>query len=323
MAYPNYGSQAQVTGNALAISIFSSVDPQFLDVQYPERLWQKIIPESQRNTSVNAGAQTHVRRTKDRQGAAAFTSQLAGDNIPRVGVSIGAIASPLAVSAVGADIHNEDARQYEFGNLGSLPQDLQSAMVEAAANLVEVTVIFGDPTVEFLGWLNYPQVSVNAVGQNGTGVGFAWTTKTPYFIWYDVQVAIAAMYNNTNTLFIPDTIYLPPSQFMLLQQPMVIGGTSVAVSIFEYIKKNNGYTAITCKELKIEPIRYLTGAGSGGMDRMVVQCHDDKYQEIALPLALTMQAPIPIALGAAIFAEQKHGTYCNYQPATMAYWDGI
>jgi hypothetical protein len=59
------------------------------------------------------------------------------------------------------------------------------------------------------------------------------------------------------------------------------------------------------------------------MDRMVVQCHDDKYQELALPLALTMQAPIPIALGAAIFAEQKHGTYCNYQPATMAYWDGI
>ena len=325
MAFPTYGTQQIVTGNDLAFNIFASVDHNFLDVQYPERLWEKIVPPSQRNTSVNAGAQTHVRLTKDRQGAAGWVSRMAGSNIPRVNVSIGAITSPLAVSAVGWDIHNEDARQYKFGQLGSLPQDLSFAAVEAGANLIEVTTIFGDASVGFLGWLNYPGVPQYTVINQGTVAVplTTWTQKTPYQIWFDVYSAMVTQYTNSNTLFIADTVYLPPAQSALLDQPMVIGGTSVATSIREYLEKHNPCTSFTGKALKIESIRYLTGAGTGGTDRMVLQMHDDKYQEMALPLSLTMQAPIPIPLGASTFAEQKHGSFCNYQPYTMVYVDGI
>jgi hypothetical protein len=316
-----YGSQSQVTGAALAISIFSSVDHNFLDVEYPERLWKKVMG-SQVNGSVNAGAQNHVRMVKDYQAAAAFQGNTPGSNIPRVGLSIGAITSPLAVSAIGADITNEDARQYKFGQLGTLPQDLQAAMVEGCQNLIESTFFFGDASVGFIAWLSYTGITVITVPSTGTGSSPLWTAKTPYQIWYDINTALAYMYISTNTLFVPDTIYLPPAQFLLLQQPYVIGGVAVATSILKYVLENNVANALG-KTLKIEPIRYLAGAGTSATDRAVVMCHDKKYQEIAMPLPYTLQAPVPYGLGSSLFAEQKHGTYACYQPGTMLYMDGL
>ena len=328
-----YGSQSQVTGAALAISIFSQVDPNFLDVKYPERLWKKVM-QGQIDTSTNAGAQNRVKRTKDRQGAAAFQGNIAGANVPRVGLSIGAITSPLAASAIGAVITNEDARQYKFGQLGTLPQDLQFAMAEGCENLIENTTFFGDSSVGFVGWLSYTGIaagnvavsgnSANRAGPDGgtTSTTTVWTSKYPYAIWYDVNYALVQMYLNSNTLFVPDTVYLPPKQMAALQQPFVVGGVAVATSIRKYLLENN-FSNDMGKQLKIEAIRYLTGAGASGTDRMVVMCHDKEHQEISMPLPYTLQAPVPVELGSVLVAEQKHGSFVCYQPGTMLYQDGI
>jgi hypothetical protein len=318
----SYGSQTNVTGNSLAISIFSSLDPTFLSVEYPERLWKKVIGK-QINSGVNAGAQNHVHLVKDRHGAAAFMSPVRGANIPRVGVSMGAITVPLAVSAVGADITNEDARQYEFGNLGSLPQDLQVAMQDACENLIEAAFFFGDSSVNFNSFMAYTGVTVITVANNAGATSKLWTAKTALEIWADINTGIAYMYNASNTLFIPDTLYLPPSKFILLQQPMTIGGVAIGMSIQKYLEQNNAAVALG-GTFKIEPIRYLVNAGSTGIiDRGIFVHHDKKYQEMAFPLPYTMQAPVPIPLGATMVAEQKFGSFACYQPASMLYMDAF
>ena len=317
-----YGSQSTVTGNSLAISIFSSLDPTFLNVEYPERLWKKVIGK-QVNGAVAAGAQNHVHMTKDRHGVAGFMSPVRGANIPKVGVSMGAIIVPLAVAAVGADIFDEDARQYEQGNLGSLPQDLQFAMQDASENLIEASFFFGNAAVGFNSWLSYTGITVATAAQSAnSGNTRLWTGKTALEILADINAGIAAMYTGSNTLFVADTLYLSPARFLLLQQPMVIGGVAVAMSIMEYILKNNAAVALG-KTFKIEPIRYLATAGADSLNRAVFMCHDSKYQEMAFPIPYTLKAPVQIALGATMVAEEKFGSFACYQPGTMLYMDSL
>ena len=72
------------------------------------------------------------------------------------------------------------------------------------------------------------------------------------------------------------------------------------------------------------PIRYLVGVGTGSTaSRGVFIAHDSKYQEMAFPLPYTLQAPVPIPLGATLIAEQKHGSFACFQPASMFYMDGF
>jgi hypothetical protein len=318
----NFGSQAQVTGYALAVSIYDTLDPNFLDVIYPPRLWEKVF-KGQIVTNINAGAQNWVRMTKDKRGVAAFQGNIPGQNIPRVGLSIGALTTPLAASAVGADIWNEDARQYKAGNLGSLPQDLQEAMAIACANLIEVTTFFGDVNVGFNPFLSYTGITVVSAALDGAGTSRLWSAKTAMEIFTDINSALASFWTNSNTLFNADTIYLPPAQYALLQQPFILTSGGAYMSVLEYVKKNNIAVANDGGELRIECIRYLKGAGAGGLDRMIVMKHDKDYQAVPVPMAYQLQAPVPKELGSTLIAEQKHGSLAIFQQASVMYVDGI
>jgi hypothetical protein len=332
----SFGGQSQVSGYALAVSIYDTLDPNFLDVKYPKRLWEKVF-KGQTVTNINAGAQNWVRMSKDKRGQAAFQGNIPGANIPRVGLSIGALTTPLAASAIGADITNEDARQYKAGNLGTLPQDLQEAMQIGLSNLVEVTTFFGDVNVGFNPFLSYTGITVVSAALNGGGTSRLWSAKTGLEIWQDINSALTTFWTNSNTIMVADAVYVPPAQYALLQQPLTVGGVVVSSSVLKYLKENNIAVAEGVDEmsgsqdgkdgkggeLKILPIRYLKGAGVGGLDRMIVMKHDKDYQAIPIPLPPQMQAPVPKELGSTLIAEQKHGSLAIFQQASVLYVDGI
>ena len=131
-----YGSQSNVTAQELAFSIYTEVDAAFFDVEYPDKDWYKVVKEDQVNSSINPGATSYAARIRDRQGTAKFIGKGPVNDIPKVGQSIGAIEVPLAFSAVGATLNNEDARQYQFGFNSNLAQDLGECMREACDNLI-------------------------------------------------------------------------------------------------------------------------------------------------------------------------------------------
>lgn len=321
---PTYGGSAQADALGLAISIFDSVNSTFLEVKYAEHLWRKVLSPDQIIGDVNVGAQNFVKMVRDQRGMAAFQSQTSNNNIPRVGLSLGAILVPLQASAVSSSITNEDERQYKAGNLGTLTKDLGGVMRKACENLIETTVIFGDTSVGFQGFLSYTGIPTTNPAVNGNN-DTEWINKTGLEIWKDVQDAITYMWTQTRQIFIPGKIYLPPVQFSYLNQPMVIGGTVVAQSVYQYIMANNLYKQITGKELEIIPFRYCTGAGAGtpASDRMVLMDASPENQGMPFPLPYALTAPVPMPLGAAFFAEQKHGSFACFQPASMLYVDGI
>ena len=318
-----YGSQPNVTAQELAFSIYTEVDAAFFDVEHPEHDWYKVVTEDMVISSINPGATSYAARIRDRQGTAAFVGKAENNNIPKVGQSIGAIEVPLAASAVGATLNNEDARQYQFGFNSNLAQDLGQAMREACDNLIEQTVFFGDNSVGFRGFLNYNGITVTNAA-TGAGGSTTWASKTAKEIVKDVNDALTKVWTDSKGLFLPNVVFLPMAQYALLaNMPFELTSGVSFSSALTYLKTNNLYSNRRGGELEIIPIRYLAGAGVGQADRMVVQDRNKKNQGLPFPLPYTVQQPVPVPLGAEFYAEQKHGSYFIRQNLSTLYVDGI
>lgn len=322
-AGPTYGPQSNVQVADIAFSIHSAVDSSFYDVMYPDKEWYNIINEDQVMEDINAGATSYSYITRDKQGTAAFIGNGPNNDIPMVGQSAGAVQVPIAYSAVGAEITNEDARQYQFGFNGNLAQDLGEAMRTACDNLVETSVIFGYEPLGLLPWINYPGLTTVTAAQ-GAGGATEWSTKTAQEIARDINNALTSMWENSRTLFKPLDIFIPLAQFAYLSDlPVVIGTTGTAETAVNWIPKNNIMYQITGQELRVHPSRYLKGAGAGAVDRMVIMDRKREYQCLPFPLPYLLSQPIPQPLAAQWFAEQKFGSFHVRQQGSMMYVDGI
>ncbi len=330
-AGPTTGAAANVTAADIAFSISTQLDNEFYDILYPDREWYNVVTEEQIYSDVNPGATSYAYMSRNRHGAAAFIGHGPNNDIPMVGQSLGAVQVPIAYAAVGAEVTNEDARQYTFGVNGNLAQDLGQAMREACDNLMEVSILFGVPDLGFSGWINYPGITVmTPKASAGTPASTKWANKTPMEIVNDVNMALTAIWKNSRTIFKPTTIFLPLDQYALItSMPMVIGGTNsssgtgIAVNVIDYLVKNNIMYRTTGKELEIIPSRYLGGAGAGGSDRMVIMDRRKENQIMPFPLPYQLSEPQPKPLAVAWYAENKFGSYHVRQQGSMAYVDGI
>lgn len=311
--------------NALdvALSLHTDLDKQFYDVEFPDKEWYDIVDKTQVKTDVNVGATTYSYITRNRQGKAAFVGNGSVNNIPMVAQTIGAVQVPVAYAAVGAEITQEDARQFQYGFNADLATELGETMREALDNLMEESIVFGNDQLGFQGWINYKGITV-ATASAGASSDTTWDKKTAQEIVKDINDALAGVWNDSKTLFKPLDVFLPLKQFALLAEtPMVINGTGLAQTALEYIVKNNIMYRVTGQELRIHPSRYLEGAGTAGADRMVVMDRSVKNQVLPFPLPYTLSQPVPEALGAKWYAESKFGSYHVRQAGSMRYVDGI
>ena len=323
---PTFGGQANVQASEIAFSIFTSVAAEFFDVLYPDYDWRNVLLQEQIISEVSPGAISYGYMSRDMQGRAAYTANIAGDNIPLVGQSAGAVTVPLAVSMIGAKITNEDARQYAFGFNATLSSDLTEVMMKGSENLTESSFFFGDTSIGFLPWLDYPNITKGTAAATGTAGGTTWASKVgnPSLMVADVNNAITAQWSVTRGLFKLGSLFLPFSQFSLLANtPMVLGGVQLNVTAMAFLKENNLYTQLTGKPLVIMPLRYLTGVGGGPSDRLVLSDRNRQNQCMPFPIPYTPLPPVPGAASTLFVAENKTGSYHVRRTQSMYYLDGI
>ena len=246
-AAPTSGAACNVTAADIAFELTTQLDSQFYDVLYPDREWYNIVLEEQIYSDINPGATSYAYMSRNRHGAAAFIGHGPNNDIPMVGQSMGAVQVPIAYAAVGAEVTNEDARQYSFGVNGNLAQDLGGAMREACDNLMELSIIFGTPDLGFNGWINYPGLTVmTPEASSAVPASTKWEDKNGVEIVRDINSALNFLWQNSRTIFKPTTIFLPLKQFaQITNMPMVIGatsassGTGIAVNVIDYVVTNN------------------------------------------------------------------------------------
>lgn len=311
------GAQTLITATELVISMYDDVEAGFYDALYPEILWRTVLPPESVKTNVNPGAQSHVYRSRDTKGMGQFVN---GDpaNIPRVGQVIGQVTVPILDAAIGATLTDSEARRAQFSQQTALAQDYGDIMKKGTEYHVERTFFFGNSSANFQPFLNYD-------GLLEISVGNLWSASDPAQMVADMNSWLTTMWVNSKTIHMPDTIFLPPSQFALLTTAYVIGGGSVgvAMSALEYIRKNNIYTATTQKELNIKSLRYLEGAGANGVNRAIIMEWNPRNFVLPFPLAYQLSQPVPIALGVDMFAEYIFGSFNVRYPMAMVYADGL
>jgi hypothetical protein len=169
------------------------------------------------------------------------------------------------------------------------------------------------------GLVNNPSVSTSnvAVGASGSTL---WATKTPDEILADVNTLLTNTYLNSGTAILPDELRLPPVQFSYLVSQKVSNAGNV--SILEFLRNNSMTNASYGKPLRILPVKWLTGRGVGGSNRMI--CYTKDKDRVRFPLVPLQRTPIEYrSIWQSVTYYGRMGTLEVVYSETLGYADGL
>lgn len=193
---------------------------------------------------------------------------------------------------------------------------------------IDQLVYKGFETVGITGIVNDPNITtayVEAGSYSGSEEDARlWRNKTVDEILYDINKAITERWaaSEYDDSAIPNHILVAPENYAYIVSTRI--GTSGDRNILEYLLENN-MSKINGVNLFIAPCRWCSGAGVGGINRMVVYRNDDDFVYFDLPVPLTRCMTQPVALQFAyitIYAAQMGQVKWLYtQP--VGYYDGM
>lgn len=191
--------------------------------------------------------------------------------------------------------------------------------------------------VTYLGWNGYPGIVNNTavyetVAPAGASGSTLWVKKTPQEILEDVNSSLNTVVENSGYDIaegMPDSLLIPYTQFAQLSIPMAIGGSPVAVSTISYIEKEcvaakNGINF----KINSLPNPWISGQGSGGLDRGVFYKNSKKSLYLDIPQQKSLALSVPTNLGTLGpgYSTSFFGCISNVifkRAVTQMYLDGI
>lgn len=252
----------------------------------------------------------------------------AGGNMPWLsaessaipGVSINGVKVVTPLRLLGRECTFTSV-ELERSQLTGQPIDVQKT--DALNTLYQMNtdqmVYVGSGDVGATGLINNASVTAGSVA---TGVsGFtAWSKKTADEILADVNALLESTWQAAAFAVCPSKLLLPPLQFSYISSQKVSSAGNV--SILKFLKENSIALNINGKELDIQPVKWLTGAGVGPSDRMVAYTNEENRvrfpmvpirRETAYYQGIRFTAPYIWAFGQLEFV----------YPETVQYADGI
>lgn len=180
-------------------------------------------------------------------------------------------------------------------------------------------VYVGADDVDATGLLNDAAVTVTPVADGIQGTP-EWSTKTADEIVQDINSELETVWLASAYAVCPNKVLLPPAQFAYISSQKVSSAGNV--SILEYIRQNCISLQINGSPVDIQPVKWLTGAGAAGADRMVVYTNSEQY--VRFPM-------VPIRRETAYYQGLRYiapylwafGELEVVYPETIGYADGI
>lgn len=326
------GNFNQQSGSDIVLHVNEALAKGELDVVRPEILYPGYIPAESIDTAVNEGATDYSKLYKDWSGVASFRA-IGSNVVPTVGTTLGKVSIPIFSAAVSNNLDINDIRMGAMRVERGFSQDPYTRTAQILKLSMEYfnerLVFFGDgiyngSSVEFFpGLINHPLIPQADV-EAGAAIGSPteWVDKTPDEIIFDIENAIGTLYSVTNTVMKATDIYLPVDQFSLISSTKagVLGNDQV---ILKFTSEQNITAAISGRRVNIQPLRYLSGAGVGGTDRMMVVCKDSNNYMMANPIDFRMYDIQKVGFQFQYFAESRISPLMFPWPKFAAYWDGI
>lgn len=254
------------------LSQTSHVETAVNETVYPDIQYPGLIPV---DTSAHPFAQTVTYYSSDKFGAAGWINGNA-DDIPLAGTELAEFKTSVYTAAIGYGWGWEEVNVAMM--LGrNLPNDDAMAARRAYEEMVDRVMLRGDATKNFNGLIDYP--GITAAG--ATYGDWDGTGTTEDEILADVNAGILGIATDTLYTSVANTILLPPAKLNSLATRR-LGDTTMTV--LEFLRRNNTYTAMTSQPLEIRTLRGLETAGAGQTQRMIAYRRDPQVLKAHIPM---------------------------------------
>lgn len=303
---------------SFVLSGASYVRSTIYEIKYPDIIYPTLVPIA---TDVPPWAKSVTYFSEDGAGKADWIQGRSND-FPMVDVNQAKFEKEIHMAGIGYDWTLEEVQQAMNQPAGfqNLPTRKAIKARRKYEEMMEGIALTGDTSKNFTGLLNNGDVTAADVA-NGAASTPQWTTKTPSEILTDINAALTGIYTGSLTVEMADTILLPSAQYLYLSNTMV--STNYPMSIMEWIRKYNTYTAKTGLPLDIREVRQLSTAGSGGNARMVAYRKAPDVLQLYLPMPLTFLPPEQHLMRYIVAGMFRTGGVDVMLPKAMRYADHI
>lgn len=300
----------------------SHIETKVWAKKYPSIVYQDLIPI---DTSAHPWAPTITYYSTDMVGAADWHGGSAQD-FPFAEVNRRQNQTAVHLAKTGYRYDIQELNQARMVGM-DLPDDKAAAARRAYEEKMESVAFLGDAGKSLTGLLNSTAVTTAAApngvagAHNGNVASPLWTSKTPLEILADVNNALTGMWVASNTIEMADTLLLPLAAFSHIAVTPV--STLSMMTILEYIKTNNVFTATTGRPLTIRALRQLNTAGAGNTGRMIAYTRDTEVLKMHVPMPLEFLPVQQILLDFVVPGIFRLGGLDIRRPGAMRYLDGI
>lgn len=246
------------------------IETQVNETVYPDIQYPGLIPV---DTSAHPFAKSVTYYSSDKFGKAGWVNGNS-DDIPLAGTERAKHETNVYMAGIGYSYGYEEINQAQMLGV-NLPADDAMAARRAYEEMVDGVALKGDTAKNFSGLINSSAVTA---GSATTG---SWGSATEDQILGDVNDAILAVATDTNYASMANTLLLPFAKLNALATKR-LGDTQM--TILEFLRKNNTYTAMTGQELTIRGVRGLEDAGAGSTNRMVAYRRDPQVLKLHIPM---------------------------------------
>lgn len=149
----------------------------------------------------------------------------------------------------------------------------------------------GNTPKNLKGLVNYTGVTAGDVPADGTGSVTWWAAKTPDQVLRDINNGIMAVRVATNTTYTPNTLLVPEGVFSDISTRRISSAGDGAMTILDFLRLKNSYTAMTGLPLMIKPLLELGTADPGGDGRAVLYRNERDVLRFHLPLPFQFLTP--------------------------------
>lgn len=261
----------------------------------------------------------------DGTGKAAWFNGRAND-VPLAELVRAKYETPVSMAAIGYEYDLEELNQARMLQRNLTTDKAYYARL-AAEQFIDNVAVLGDATKgpNFTGLGNNLSVPTSVAAATGTGASTTFASKTAPQILSDMNGAIGNPMVVTNGVEMANTILLPWSQYNYIASTPYSPTSNSDMTILDWIRMKNVYTARTGQPLNIVPIFGLELAGAGATARMVAYWKD--------PSVVKMHLPMPFQFVGGVWRDGpilwkvpgifRFGGVDIKRPAAFRYVDGI
>jgi hypothetical protein len=254
------------------ISQTAHVEASVYAVRYPDIQYPMLIPV---DMSAHPFAKTVTYFSSDKAGVAGWINGNS-DDMPMADVEMTQFETGVFTAGIGYGYGWEEINQAQMLGV-ALANDKANAARRASEEMVDRIALLGDTTKGFQGLFDHSAVTATGATYGDWEGG----STTPDQIIKDVNECLSNVQVATNNIILADTLLLPFARWNYIASTRL---TETNMTILEFIRLNNVYTATTGAPLTIRAERNLDEAGVSTTARMIAYRRNPEVLKLHMPM---------------------------------------